>query len=1152
MPVTNIGGFGQGTARPTNTPPTLPPSGGVVSLDGPGPSGGGRGVVSLDTPGPQTAAAPAAPKASSPSILSRIGGFLTGSGKNPSTLSQISGVITGIVPGMAHLGEQAGSMAAGPVRAVSDVAGGHITPGEFKDVLLANPFGTNSARTEQLLHKYAGLGTDFIRGGEQTAGRLAQLSPYEVRSIGGRHVDTYGDLSRRGQIVGGLVGDAANVSMVAGAAAPLLGAVGRGAEAAGATRLASGLGTASDVAGTVSRLAGRAGNAPLEATTGVLKGGASLWRGLGKAAADRIAAANPEAFPLRATAEGKAAGQAIQDVSALPKAQARWVNDNLHINAGMGEKDQSLRPSALEQEVALTRATNVAQANKMVADRIGPDAALAAHVGKGMEELGVTPTRAGQALAQAYEAGSLPHEQVARIDRVHGAAGQAVAGTTENALKGKGLIKGKMDPAYTGNQPLDDQVIRRLEDQQVPAHVMQQIDQARAGGATWDDLQHTIPELRGILLDPQVWPKLWRASMHVFAKGEEAGATGLPRTPTEMLAAGMEHPTYLPTTTTHVGEEAPPRTTPIVAGFSSGLRAIGNEAHSTGTGSAGPYSVANLADALGRNAYTTKSNQIIQELVPKLQTAHTVLTAKEPDIFNRLRGEARSQALSNIVGTPTRREFNQAVRLAHGKLVNQALNDEGFQVLAGSKIKPKPGDFKPSNTEDPMRIGPNSVVLPTGVKDRMVKYSIGDKSNKFLNFNKGVNSSFKRNLLAGNIHFPASVATHNMAMAWASGGINPIELGKQMMKVRGMSPEEYAAVFDHPNFERKGVQQQSLEQFTPGGERIGRGPTKLGGFIEAHTGIVGKGLEQVGKGIRSAQDRSFAFTNAIGNHQREGYALGKLERELNARGLSSTDALHANPKAWADPHVQRAVTDVIDNANKTFGQLSEMSPIERRVMTQAITFWPWIRHITTLAARTTVDNPARMLWLARVGALGAQTQPQDMPEWLQGSLGIGSSKSRLSLKWLNPLYDIGGGGLLGKGALGRSLTPLPKLLIEAALGRNPDQNFNIISHAPKSHPNPVESGLYNAAMGFPFVRAGVNLAPNVHVPGTPVTLGPIKRYASGQPQMSKGGGGALEGGSRAHAVGSLFNIPMPTTYVPASSAGHTGTSLRRRKRGLRG
>ena len=1145
MPVTSIGGFGQGAARPTNAPPPPPqPSTGLVPLAPPGaPTQATRsGTVSLAPPtgssggGIVPLAAPAA----------------LSSGSHPSTLSQIGGIFKGIGTGAVRFVDSAAHDVAGVYRVPVDLIKGDLS---IHDAL---KFSNNN----DLNRKYFPTLTGLMEGSEQTTGRLAQLTPFEVNSVAGKHVTTYGDASRQGSIVGTLIGDAANLALGAGAASKAFGIAGRTAEAAGATRLASGLGSASDVAGTVSRLAGRAGNAPLEAVGGVLKGGKSLWRMAGSAAADRIAEAAPGMFPLRATEEGKIAGQAIRDVSHEPAQTAQWSNVNLHNNAGLLEKDHSLRPSALEQEVALTRAANVAQAHNMLVDRVGPDAALAAHVGKGVEEAGVTPTRAGQELARAYEAGTLPHEQMARIDRVQAAAAKESAMVTENALEGKGLIKGPMDKAYVGNQPLDDQVLRRLDEAQVPAHVMQQIDAARAAGATWDDLQHTVPELHDILLDPQVWPKQWRASMHVFAKGHELGATDLPRTPTEMLDAGMEHPTYLPTTTSKVGQETGPRTAPIVEGFNSGLRGIGNEQHSTGTGSNGPYSIANLADNLGRNVHNTKVNEIIQGYVPKLPNAHSVLTASEPGIFNRLRGEARSQALANIVGTPTRKVFDAEVRLAHGKLVNQALHDKGFEVLAGSRKAPKPGDFNPASVEHPSRIGPNSVVLPAGVKDKMVKYSIGEKSNKLLNFNKGVNSSFKRNLLAFNAHFIPSQVIHNFGMGWASGGVSPIEMAEGMMKVKGMSEAEHAAIFDRPNFVRKGLHQQSFEQFTPGGELIGRGPTKLGAAIEAHTGILGKGLEQVGKGVRGAQDRSFKFNAAVNGYQREGYIVAKLERELNARGLSSTDALNANPKAWADPQVQRAVNDVVDHANKTFGQLSEMSPIERRVFTQTVTFWSWIRHITTLAARTAVDNPVRALWMARLGEIGANTEPKDMPEWLQGSLGWGGGKQRISAKFLNPLYDVGSGGLLGEGNLTRSLTPLPKFAITALTNRNPDQKLNTISHAPGQRPNRVESGLYNAAMGFPCVRAAVNLAPTVHVPGTPLTLGPIKRYASGEPQMSKGGGSALEGGSRRHAVGALFNIPMATTYVPASSAGHSSSSLRRggllsgrsssRKRGLRG
>ena len=138
---------------------------------------------------------------------------------------------------------------------------------------------------------------------------------------------------------------------------------------------------------------------------------------------------------------------------------------------------------------------------------------------------------------------------------------------------------------------------KRLSEAQVPR---QQIDTMKqlveSGDATWKDMSAAVPELNQILHDPQVYPKLWRSAMHITASGEKMGIQGLPRTPEEMLAAGMDRPTYLPTKES-INPSERPATTPITEGLSSGLRSVGNELHSSGV-SQGPYSLQTFNQAI--------------------------------------------------------------------------------------------------------------------------------------------------------------------------------------------------------------------------------------------------------------------------------------------------------------------------------------------------------------------------------------------------------------------------------------------------------------------------------------------------------------------------------------------------------------------------
>lgn len=1071
--------------------------------------------------------------------------------------AQIGGTFAGIPAGVAHFAKDVGTDVVNLVPGALQVIHHHGLMGGAAPELGARhavvagggPDPGPSVNSARMFPTATGMGKSF----EQTAGRIAQLGPVEVRSVGGEPISTYGDAYRQGNIVPTLLGDAMNVSMAAGAVAPVLGGAGRIAEGLGAERLASGLGKAADVSRVVSRVGGRAGNAPIEAVGGVLKGGKSLWREAGQAGKEALVKIMPQEGPLsmvmHATPEGKVAAQASRDAMHEPIAKSKWAQANLAKDAGLLERKTANRPSLAEQEVGLTRVSGVAQADKMLADRVGADASIAAHVG--LQEPGVTMTREGQALAHAYENGTLPPEQMARIDRVTAAYKKQAGLVTDNALKGEGLVNGPMDPRYTGSDPLAEQVDIRLRAANVPEQQIAAMHDALDSGATWDDVTHLIPELHDVLLDPQVYPKAWRESMNVMAKGHGIGATDLPRTPNEMLAAGMEQPTWMPTTQSRIGAEKGPATAATTVGFNSGLRGVANERHSLTVGT-GPYSLATAAEGLGRNISTTKLNSIIQGYVKNtdLPSAGKILTADDPALLDRLRTEAEAYVQHSTVGTPSPREVELAVKERFGKLMIEELKAKDYEVLPGNRQSPQVGDFNPAKPADPMTVDAASVVLPKGVKDRMIQHKTGAKTNRALELNKVANSFFKRNVLAFNVHWTAGDALSNQLMGWVAGGVDPVSMGKGMIDVGKMDPAQFEQIFNRPNFTKTGLRQQATEALSPTGATVGRGPTKLGSFVADHGGIPGRALGKLGEGIRGFQNKAFKVNAAVNGIQREGWSIVKLERELKARGLSSVDELGTNEAKWKAPDVQKAVNDVINESNKVFGVMDEMSPFEQRVMTQIFPFWAWTRHITTLAARTAIDNPARVLWTLRLGALGMNTTPQDMPSYLGGSFGWGA-KQRINTNWANPLYDVGTGGLIGPGGAFRALSPLIKGAITAGSNRDASRNLNTVTHAAGSHPNQIGSAIYQGLTSTPFIRGAINLAPTAHVPGTSLTLGPIKRYGSGEPILDKQTKTPLSAGSRAHMAGQVVNLPMPTTYVPTKATGKA-KSTSTRKKGLKG
>lgn len=1048
---------------------------------------------------------------------------MSGKTKRRSIGAQIGGTFGGLIPGALHFAKDAAITAIGPVRQITDP-------------LLGNrPWSDIWHPTNESIDRYYPLAHPLINSAEQTAGRIAQLSPWEVRSIGGKHVQTYGDVYRQGDIVNAVLSDVGNVALAGGAVAKGLGAGASAAEALGAEGTAAKLGTAADYASTVSRLGGRAANAPLEATTGVLKGGKSLWRQIGRAGKEEAFKVLPKEgtfgsrIALASTPEGQVVAQARKAALQEPSAAVAHMKKNLALDAGLLERDKALRPSLAEQEAGLARVSGVAQADRMLASQLGPEASLAAHVP--YLEPGVRLTPEGQQLAHAYEAGTLPPEQMARIDRVTNAYKKQAAQVTADALAGKGRLNGPMDPAYLGDTPLNEQVTRRLTDNGMAAQDVAALQNMVDQGAKWSDLTPLAPELGDILLDPQVYPKPWREAMNVMGRGEQAGAVGLPRTPEAMLAAGMERPTWMPTTESRIGRPTAPQTVATSPGFPSGLRAVSSERHSQSYGT-GPYSLATASEGLSRNISQTKFNEVIQNYVnhADVPTAGQILDGSSPGLTQQLWTDAQDYARSSDLGNMTPEQFKQVASEQYGKLMIEELRQRGYEVLPGNRAKPKIDDFNPSKAPIPELVGPDSVVLPAGLKERMVQHRTGKSSNVAIAALTKTNSFFKRNVLAFNLHWTAGDAISNTLMSWVSGGVDPLTLARSMRDVKGLDPAVFDQIFNRPDFTATGLRHQAVTALDPLG--LDRPAARTA----------------IGRGVRRAQEVGFKANRVVNAIQREGYVLEKLERELRAKGLDSTSAMGSNRARWEQPAVQKAIADTINSANKTFGVLDEMSPFEQRVMTQIFPFWSWTRHITTLAARTAVDNPARILWTLRLGAIGMNLSPQDMPDFMRGSIANPFGGGRINLNWANPLYDVGSGGLASPGAALRSTAPLIKLGTTVALNRDLGRDANVITHRPGTSPSRITSALYQATAATPFTRGALNLAPTVTVPGLGVGLGPVRRYGSGQAIIDKTTGQPASAGSRLRMAANMVNTPLATDYVstqPQSPAKRRTTGLRR-------
>lgn len=1068
---------------------------------------------------------------------------------NKSIASQIGGVFAGLPSGVAHLTHDALVDASAVYRIPHDMIEGDLPV----SALWHDSGGLN--------HKYFPLTTGMAESMEDTAGRLAQLGPIEVSSVGGRKVETYGDLARNGGIVQGLLNDAMNVSIVAGAAGAALKGAGSAAEAAGATRTAAGLGRAADVAKVTSRLGGRAANAPMEAIGGVLKGGKSMWREAGQRLEARLYESLPKDSALgrrmvrTITKEGQVLKQAAVDTRIQPGRLSEWVRTNLGVDSGLvdrtrhGERPGRDAPSLLEQEVGLTRAVGVAQADKMVSDTIGASESLKAHVAApvnlNMVSPGETMTPDGQAMAHAYENGTLPPEAMARIDKVTDAYHKWAARDTDRALAGHG--QKPLDPRHVGEAPLDEQVTGQLADAGLSKADIDTLANLRANGYEWKDLAPLVPDLEQILLDPDVYPAPWREAMHVFGKGaevaDEAGiAHAFPRTPDEILAAGIDRPVYMSGKRT---DPHAPRNEPLVPtseGF-EGIKSISGEHHKSTLGH-GQYSLANAASALGRSASTTEYNHILtgymrhHDIKGPLDVLSVPTKTKNGELpaidWQDLHDEAARQVDAQNLGGMSPGKIEARTAEIRGRMVYSELQARGYDVLNGNKLDPKPGDFNPSDTFINFEhIDPDTtVVIPAGLKAKLRLHTTGADTNVVLNANQATNAWFKRNVLPLNAHWTIGDAISNALTAWISGKISPDEMFAAGRAIKRIDPVLEDELFNRPQLMKSGLKMQVARELNP----------TLAERAAPHTAP--------GRGLRAAQNAGFRFNEFVNRAQRHEYVYAKLDKELRARGLSDgIEGIPAGDAKWKDPPVQKAINDVVNDANKTLGTWDEMSPLEQRFATQVFPFWSWIRHINSLVLRTAVDNPARVLWTLRIGAIGAEMDPDDIPSFLRG--GIDTPAGRLNLNWTNPFYDVGSGALVSPDTLLRSVSPLMKAGTMIATGRDLNRNLNVVSHRPGTKVgmfDRISAAGYGLATSSPYGRGALNLAPTGEIPVLDIGTGPHRRYGTGQNILTPGTSSTVDNQSRWRKAGAIVNLPIPepVTNVPTKAV-----SLRKRRTGLR-
>jgi hypothetical protein len=949
-------------------------------------------------------------------------------------------------------------------------------------------------------------------------GEMATMATDSVGNTLGRfrHPSRYIDAFNNQTIVAVGLEDASNIALAAGGAGAVAKAAQGAAATAGRAGLANKLGSVADAASKIQKTADTVG-----AFYGAPKAAKYASR---KAVTTNAAFMQPlrRRFPALLDPLGRHYLLGIRNVDRQANRASNAVGNNFY------EAAQEFGLSPVEQGAITADRLNADAMVQTIADRTGipyeQARQLAVHLD--IPEQTFTPDIA--AVATDYRNRALPADRLDAMDRYKAFVDDQIATRTQEALAGTGRVAaGPLDPRQQGSDPLIERVDYELRQQKGKGLVAvdaldgkersltqaQRIiadDPARAADfPPMDDLQAWVTPDDAVLLEsvldmPGVYPAPWRPQMvmanRAVAQMEDqlgaAGATAdeiarvrqtIPVRPGEWLDSGGAQPGYLPGGESDIVRPRADKTgrAPIRTG-TSGI-GLGSSEQVRSAAMMNPYSARTLAEKLAKDTRRAVENDALL----KLYTDGASVTARralDDAALNRAWGDALLEARGMRVQNPA---TSAETFTAFGKRVVELLDDKGLELLDGDLTDVRVGAFNPDVAPKFENIGRtlrenggDMVVMPRGMRDRLKPYIPPKNVNAFLTTLAKINSKFKALVLPFSVRWQVGDAV-GLAFMATQGGVDPFTMYASMRKVSRMTPEELRTVFARLDNESLSA---PAREWKFAADALPEPTTRLGKAWRA------------GGAPRRA---SFKFNGAMNRIGKQGYALARLERSLADMGLSLDDI---GSPMWDTPKVQQALEKVIDDANAVMGSIDDLTPFERRVIREVMPFYAWSRHITRLAWRTSIDNPARMMWTLRLGTMAEDDDT--LPDTFKGSIFVGDYM--IPTNWMNPYNDALGGNLYTPTGAARSLSPAFKVAlsgigVDANKGLTGDltrryDGTNLDDYGrPTASPSfgqAIPSMLYTALRQVPVTREAMNLLPTAEIGG--IGLGPHARYGSGE------------------------------------------------------
>lgn len=184
--------------------------------------------------------------------------------------------------------------------------------------------------------------------------------------------------------------------------------------------------------------------------------------------------------------------------------------------------------------------------------------------------------------------------------------------------------------------------------------------------------------------------------------------------------------------------------------------------------------------------------------------------------------------------------------------------------------------------------------------------------------------------------------------------------------------------------------------------------TQRGTFIGTNLPKFGK----AGSAGRRAGEGLTPIDRASESGLRRAATEAALRRDPKVREIykampKQTRSMRAAMKeAAGDENLRRLI---VREVNDTLGDYLRMSSLERGAIRNTVPFYAWFREITRIAGKLVIDDPVAADFLSKVGAVGAEQEPEGLRHYLRGNVFVGDPEggvqTMLALRGMNPLIS---------------------------------------------------------------------------------------------------------------------------------------------------